>query len=130
MASSLCGENVPKFTDELTNEELTVYLQNNKCGFQLGVNEEKNQTLNYILKKESEYQADLRAIYELYKQRLSPEIVLKDENQLSVIKLYEALNSVEVKFLASEKETQIPDDYSFFVQRNEQELEKVCNSST
>lgn len=37
------------------------------------------------------------------------------------------LQELELNFLPSERESQIPDDYSFFLQRNEANLEKQAN---
>lgn len=47
---------------------------------------------------------------------------LSDSNML--FKVIQKLQEIELNFLPSERESQIPDDYSFFLQRNEANLEK------
>jgi PHD-like zinc-binding domain len=39
------------------------------------------------------------------------------------------ISGIELGFLANERETQIPDDYSFFLQRNEAAIESACAAS-
>lgn len=114
----------------LTLEELVVLPQD--VGLDFGASDDKNLTLNQILRKESSYQADLRGIVEEYKARVAKGLdvieVQDEENRLSLVKLVDRLGQVELKYLQSEKETQIPDDYSFFLQRNEVELETATTS--
>ena len=56
-----------------------------------------------------------------------PEIEEEDE-KVSLVKLMDRLNRIQLKFLQSEKVNEFPDDFSFFLQRNELEIESALNS--
>ena len=97
-----------------------------------GTFDDKNHTLNHILTKEQSFQADLRGAVEDYKIQLSrmqdvPDIE-EEEEKVSLVKLMDKLNRIQLKFLQSEKVSEIPDDFSFFLQRNELEIESALNS--
>jgi len=91
----------------LTFEELVVLQQD--AGLDFGAADDKNQTLNQILRKESSYQADLRGIVEDYKARVAKghEVIeVQDEdNRLSLVNLMDRVGQVELKYLQSERET-------------------------
>jgi len=52
-----------------------------------------------------------------------------DANQ-QLIEMMHRLNDVELSYLPIERESMIPDDYSFFLSRNETILENATNSKT
>ena len=74
----------------------------NKPLVRIGENEDKNLSLTVILNREFNYQSDIRLKFE--KQELPSD-------------------SLDLHFDANEKETQTPDDYSLFIQRNEPRLD-------
>ena len=68
----------------------------------LGENEDKNLSLHTLLVREYQYQTHIR------------------DNHL---KMNSSIEDLELKFDQHEKETQTPEDYASFIQKNEAQLE-------
>ncbi len=58
------------------------------------------------------------------------ELIPHDESTQVLFRIIKEIGEIDLKFLGSEKETQIPEDYSFFVQRNETIIEEACAKPT